>query len=99
MAPIITEFRAEIRFFRPKLRFRVGQYLSNPPFKMGLKQKGIMIDRQIELGLSKVARQRSRTRRNRYSQRARWWFARMRQVVDNATDWPPVVSSTTRIAE
>jgi len=52
-----------------------------------------MIDRQMELRIAKSARHQSMTRRTRSAPRARWWFARMRQVVDNAIDWPPVMPS------
>ncbi len=40
---------------------------------------------QLELGLGSRI-QRSSVRKTR-TQRARWWFNRMRQVVDNAFDW------------
>jgi hypothetical protein len=42
-------------------------------------------DSQLELGLGNRI-QRSSVRKTR-AQRARWWFNRMRQVVDNAFDW------------
>jgi hypothetical protein len=32
---------------------------------------------------------KSRSRRNRRRDRAAFWFQRMRQIVDSATDWRP----------
>jgi hypothetical protein len=52
-----------------------------------------MIDRQMELRIAKSTRSQSPVRRGRPAPRARWWFARMRQVVDNAIDWPPAMPS------
>jgi len=57
-----------------------------------------MIDRQMELGIPKATRYQSMARRHRRTQRARWWFARMRQVVDNAVEWPPATPSDSRPA-
>lgn len=42
-----------------------------------------MFDGQMEMSFGKVARQQ------RKQSRARWWFQRMRQIVDRATDWQP----------
>ena len=42
-----------------------------------------MFDGQMEMGFGKVARQ------PRKQSRAQWWFQRMRQIVDRATDWRP----------
>jgi hypothetical protein len=46
-------------------------------------------DTQMELGLDARQACVSRYRRHRGMSRARWWFARMRQMVDSATDWEP----------
>jgi hypothetical protein len=50
-----------------------------------------MINQQMELGLGKSRFCRS-SRRGAHSksERARWWFQRMRQAVDQAFDWQPV---------
>ena len=42
-------------------------------------------DNQLELGLP--SRRGRHAARNRRVQRANWWFARMRRVVDTALDW------------
>lgn len=48
---------------------------------------------QMELGFAgRRARARTaaaRNQRQRRMQRAQWWFAQMRRVVDRARDWPP----------
>ncbi len=43
-----------------------------------------MFDGQMEMGFGKMARSQ------RKQSRAQWWFQRMRQIVDRATDWQPV---------
>jgi hypothetical protein len=48
----------------------------------------IMFKGQLELSLVSYQVNRS-TFRPRRAARARWWFDRMRQVVDNAADYPP----------
>lgn len=55
-----------------------------------------MIKRQLELGLGagneadRVASPwRHRRYRPRAAVRARWWFDRMRELVDQAVDWEP----------
>jgi hypothetical protein len=45
-----------------------------------------MLNRQLELTL-KSTRSRSPTASNSRKGRARWWFDRMHQVVDNARDY------------
>lgn len=42
--------------------------------------------KQMELGLEAAQRCRSRDRKRRRQSRAGWWFERMRQVVDGATE-------------
>ena len=44
---------------------------------------------QMELCLNSKASRRGRNARLRRKQRAQWWFAQMRQVVDAAMDWRP----------
>ena len=46
-----------------------------------------MIDRQMEMSF--VTTPRCTERRQRRLGRAHWWFQRMRQLVDRATDWEP----------
>jgi hypothetical protein len=48
-----------------------------------------MIDLQLELRFEN-ARGRRVVNPRRSGSRARWWFARMREVVDQAVDWQPV---------
>jgi hypothetical protein len=48
-----------------------------------------MINGQLELSFTGAHEQHPWTRRQRHLSRARWWFERMRQVVDRAIDWPP----------
>ena len=53
------------------------------------KVAGMMNSNQMELGLkAKQARQRAREKQRR-QQRAQWWFAQMRRVVDGALEWKP----------
>jgi len=47
-----------------------------------------MID-QMELGFAARAARSRRQRDAQRRQRAQWWFARMRGVVDAALDWAP----------
>jgi hypothetical protein len=42
-----------------------------------------MFDGQMEMSFGKATRQAGKPTR------ARWWFQRMRQIVDRATDWQP----------
>ncbi len=48
-----------------------------------------MMTEQMELSLSNVRACQSASRRQRRLNRANWWFAQMRQVVDRAFDWQP----------
>lgn len=43
----------------------------------------------MELSLASARNCRSPKRPQRRANRARWWFERMREVVDNAMDWRP----------
>ncbi len=54
------------------------------------KVGGMMNTNQMELGLkAKQARATARQKQRR-QQRAQWWFAQMRRVVDTALEWKPV---------
>jgi hypothetical protein len=44
---------------------------------------------QMELTLTGKPMRRSRQARQNRRQRAQWWFARMRQVVEGAMEWRP----------
>jgi hypothetical protein len=48
-----------------------------------------MMKPQLELSLEKPAALHPHVRQHRRRQRARWWFDRMRQVVDRALDRRP----------
>jgi hypothetical protein len=45
---------------------------------------------QMELSLTGKAARRGRQARQNRRQRAQWWFARMRRVVDSAMEWRSV---------
>jgi hypothetical protein len=45
--------------------------------------------RQMELSLEAKSRCRARQARRQRRQRAQWWFAQMRRVVDAAMEWRP----------
>jgi hypothetical protein len=50
---------------------------------------GMMNTNQMELGLkARQSRHAARPRQQR-QQRAQWWFAQMRRVVDTALEWKP----------
>jgi hypothetical protein len=51
------------------------------------KERYAMIHEQIELGFQRPPHCPSANRRRRRLSRARWWFQRMRRVVDRALDW------------
>ena len=54
-----------------------------------VKVGGMMNTNQMELGLkAKQARATARQKQRR-QQRAQWWFAQMRRVVDSAMEWKP----------
>jgi hypothetical protein len=44
---------------------------------------------QMELSLAGKTARRGRQARQNRRQRAKWWFARMRNVVDSAMEWRP----------
>lgn len=48
-----------------------------------------MTSEQMELGLNGTKMQIAAGRRESRIQRAAWWFARMREAVNNAMDWKP----------
>jgi hypothetical protein len=45
--------------------------------------------RQMELSLSAKSQRLARQARRQRRERAQWWFAQMRRVVDAAMDWRP----------
>ena len=49
-----------------------------------------MFDGQMEMSFENV--KLFHPRRQRRHTRAQWWFQRMRQIVDLATEWPPAPS-------
>jgi hypothetical protein len=42
---------------------------------------------QLELGFNGIAPQTNSTKREGRIARANWWFAKMREAVENAMDW------------
>jgi len=53
----------------------------------------VVTDQQLELGLGKPRACRSHSRPARRMHRAQWWFARMREAVDNVWDRTPTPSA------
>jgi hypothetical protein len=56
--------------------------------------------RQLEINFAAPALLPAAPRRQRRITRARWWFERMRQTVDQAWDWssgPPARAEQTRL--
>jgi hypothetical protein len=53
------------------------------------KDKYMLNQKQLELGLAGANRCPRSVQRERRLNRADWWFDRMRQVVDRAFDWEP----------
>lgn len=47
-----------------------------------------MFDTQMEMSFGRGSRVNGRVQAR--TNRAQWWFRRMRQIVDLATDWQPV---------
>ncbi len=72
-------------------------------FRYSEWKKTLMINRnQLELGLKNATGSHGRKRFSDRRNRARWWFDRMHQIVDQARDWQPrelrrrnIVSPTT----
>jgi hypothetical protein len=54
---------------------------------MPRKERINMFDGQIEMSFGQP--DGGGRRRQQRQTRARWWFQRMRQIVDRATDWQP----------
>lgn len=55
---------------------------------LGHKDKNMKTNQQLELGFRGApARRNGKTTTARMA-RAQWWFARMREAVDSAMDWP-----------
>jgi hypothetical protein len=54
-----------------------------------------MLNRQqMELGLENTADKRPWRQRRRRTTRARWWFNRMHEVVDQTREWLPLEIET-----
>jgi hypothetical protein len=51
-----------------------------------------MYDGQLEMSFNNGRGCQTTSRRQRRLSRAQWWFQRMREVVDRATDWRPAPS-------
>jgi hypothetical protein len=47
---------------------------------------------QLELAFAQASAARLVEARPRRQSRARWWFERMRQIVDEACDWQPALT-------
>ena len=54
-----------------------------------------MISRQMELRFESGPSMMPLRRRQSRSNRANWWFEKMRGVVDHARDWPPATPPRT----
>jgi len=63
--------------------------LSDPGCQIELKERLVMINEQMELGLGGAKLVGQSNRREGKIARATWWFAQMRQIVDRAMDWQP----------
>jgi len=50
-----------------------------------------LTDSQLELALAAGSAAQLGGLRPRHQSRASWWFQRMRQIVDHACDWQPVL--------
>jgi hypothetical protein len=66
--------------------------MSNLIHKINLKKGKIMIDTQLELGFGNARPKLVPTRPERRLTRAKWWFQRMRNVVDRAFEWEPATA-------
>jgi hypothetical protein len=54
-----------------------------------------MNNQQLEIGLPIKPCARRINRRHQRQRRARWWFAQMRRVVDEAGTWKPALHTVT----
>jgi hypothetical protein len=58
-----------------------------------------MNQQQLEIGLPQRPLNAAKRRRQLRAARARWWFDRMRSVVESSGEWtPPVAPSSGRMA-
>ena len=64
-------------------------FVQPAPLRLAQKRKINMNNSQLELGLGNGRGCRPLDGRQRRLNRAKWWFDRMRQVVDRAFDWTP----------
>ena len=71
-------------------KFWLGQLLSHPPCESGVViETNIMTtNEQLELGFNGTQTRILGRRRETRVARAHWWFARMREAVAGAMDWP-----------
>jgi hypothetical protein len=63
-------------------------FVQVPPVRLAAKERITMLDGQLEMSFGQAGQ--FTARRQRRQSRAQWWFQRMRQIVDRATDWQPV---------
>ena len=65
--------------------------MSHPPFYNFRKNRKVkyMFDQQMEFGMENAKLCPSVVRRQQRTNRARWWFDRMREVVEQAVDRRP----------
>jgi hypothetical protein len=71
--------------------FSLNGGLSDPP-EGAQKERFVMTNAQMELGLEKVRACPSANRRQRRLSRANWWFQQMREIVDKAENRQPARS-------
>lgn len=69
--------------------FPLGPYLSDPGCQIEFKERLNMTNEQMELGFGGAKLAVQGGRREGKIQRAAWWFAQMRQIVNSAMDWQP----------
>jgi hypothetical protein len=82
------DFPAAGRASAGKTFFDLDRICPTPAVRMSAKKESRMTNKQLELGFNEAGLAAVRRRSQSKSQRAAWWFARMRQIVANAVDWP-----------
>jgi hypothetical protein len=88
--PIGQQFCFSTHHKKTKEIFHLDSICPSALLRMALKERTNMFDRQIEMSFENA--KRFSPRRQRRHTRAQWWFQRMRQIVDLATEWPPAPS-------
>jgi len=63
----------------------------NIPEGLSCSRRSPGADHQLELAFAAAAAWPAADNRSRRLTRANWWFQRMRQIVDRATDWQPAL--------